>query len=102
MRNRTVNRNVALAESIRWLPPVSHRAAAVSVVERLGLIDALANVRSQGNVTPLLPLIPELFRQGRNTLTACGLHNLAGNDDAGLAHTLNARIDESLGKLIRI
>lgn len=76
--------------------------AADVVRKALGVVDVLLDIRGQGDITPLLPLVPQGLGKSRDTLAASSLHDLTSDDDAGLANTLNARVDETLVDLISV
>src|SRR4051794_25959152 len=52
----------------------------------LGVVGLALDELLQGRVAPLLPLVPERVGQGADTVAARRLHDLAGDDDAGVAH----------------
>lgn len=73
---------------------------ALGLPERDRVIYPLLDVRHQGNITPLLPLDPLLLRQSGHAISPGGLHDLTGNNQASLAHTINTGVDEARVDLV--
>lgn len=67
-----------------------------------GVVDLALDVLGQGDVAPLLPLVPLCLGQGADALPPGGLHHLAGDDDAGFADALDAWVDETLVDLLGV
>lgn len=79
-----------------------HLQPATGIVKADGVVDALLDEGSQSDVTPLLPLEPLGLGKLRDAVAAGSLHHLTGDDDARLAHAVDAGVDETLVDLISI
>lgn len=67
-----------------------------------GIVDVLLDELLQRRIAPLLPLVPLRLRQHADAITTSSLHDLAGDDQAGVADALDARVDEALVDLVGI
>lgn len=64
------------------------------------VVDLALDVLGQGDIAPLLPLVPLRLGQGADALPPGGLHHLTSHNNAGLADALDAWVNETLVDLL--